>query len=311
VSFERAELDWDMELWEATPKPWPAHVLRRWLRYVDGCLLRGVRYFVPAWCCPQVVSSAHVGRSPGWRAIQDVSGCKRTEAEALASALACTDPALCVESWRDPYKRAPDPEARIRELEAELAAARTDRRVADGLPTGTGRVAAQEPAFARVPTDGYPTGSRRVPDDRASSPRASTVPLPDSEEKHPEQPGGRPKPIPADMAKLGIRAADVQVIAQYCDSVPDLLMRSKAEISRWKGLGDPGGDRVATACRRAGFPLGCVPDTRPPREVRPGAPPGSRRGSSLLDQIASSAEAEAEPDRFPNAIDAPFEVIPT
>jgi hypothetical protein len=76
------------------------------------------------------------------------------------------------------------------------------------------------------------------------------------------------RPVPADLTRLGIRPSDVVIIAEYCDTPAELLMRSQAEISRWRGFGDPGGERVAKACARAKFPLGCVEDTRSKPEPR-------------------------------------------
>ena len=69
------------------PTPWPRHVLLRWLRYVDGCVLRGVRYHVPQHCCARVKEIAHTGKAPGRRLVQDVSGCGEDEARRLWGAL--------------------------------------------------------------------------------------------------------------------------------------------------------------------------------------------------------------------------------
>ena len=106
------------------------------------------------------------------------------------------------------------------------------------------------------------------------------------------------RPVPADLAQLGIRPSDVQVISEYCDTVSELLMRSQAEISRWKGLGDPGGERVAIACRRRGFPLGCVPDARardaPQARPPSRASPADKRRASLAALDAAIATLEAQ-----------------
>lgn len=70
---------------------------------------------------------------------------------------------------------------------------------------------------------------------------------------------------------------DLAIIVEYCDSPAELLMRSEAEISRWRGLGPPGAERIAKKCRRAGWPLGCVPKMPPPTPAPPiaaTAPPG-------------------------------------
>jgi hypothetical protein len=101
------------------------------------------------------------------------------------------------------------------------------------------------------------------------SPSSSSGPT--SPESEPRTRDGRLVP---DLGALRIRPSDAAIIAEYCDGPADLLMRSQAEVSRWRGLGDPGGERIAKACARAGFPLGCVADTRVREEPRArGSPP--------------------------------------
>jgi hypothetical protein len=110
--------------------------------------------------------------------------------------------------------------------------------------------------------DSDPTGTRQTPDSdpttRAISARASTAHSSQEERDTPRANSPTRKP-PEDFAPLGLRPMDLGVIAEYCDTPEDLLCRTQAEISRWRGLGDPGGERVAKACSRAGWPLGSVP----------------------------------------------------
>jgi len=153
MSWERAELDWDLILWETTPTPWPRHVLLRWLRYVDGCVLRGVRYHVPQHCCARVKEIAHTGKAPGRRLVQDVSGCGEDEARRLLAQ---------PEEWRDPHRQelVEDPNvALIRKLRAENEAL----RAAAVLPPGSRGAPAGLPPREVVPGVGPNADSRGAP----------------------------------------------------------------------------------------------------------------------------------------------------
>ena len=60
------------------------------------------------------------------------------------------------------------------------------------------------------------------------------------------------------MLFRSIRPADAQVLAEYVDDAAELLEKTQDELRRYPRLGPPGASRIAKACERAGFPLGCV-----------------------------------------------------
>ena len=64
--------------------------------------------------------------------------------------------------------------------------------------------------------------------------------------------------LPPDLGALGIRSADAQVLVEYVDDAAELLALTYEEIRRYPRLGPPGAARIAKACERAGYPLGCV-----------------------------------------------------
>jgi len=84
--WERNEEDWLLEDIRETARPWPRTLILRWLRLVEGCLLRGQSYPVPGHCCVQVAAAAKACRAPGRRGLDDVSGCGERNARAYLEA---------------------------------------------------------------------------------------------------------------------------------------------------------------------------------------------------------------------------------
>lgn len=98
MSFERAEMDWLLNLWETEPVPWREPVLFMYLRYVEGCIIRRVSYWTPERCCLQVRGAAKRGEWIGRRALHDVSGCGERRARNLIDERTL---------WADPYRPCP------------------------------------------------------------------------------------------------------------------------------------------------------------------------------------------------------------
>ena len=98
MSFERAEMDWLLNLWETEPVPWREPVLLMYLRYVEGCIIRRVSYWTPERCCLQVRGAPKRGEWIGRRALHDVSGCGERRARNLIDERAL---------WADPYRPCP------------------------------------------------------------------------------------------------------------------------------------------------------------------------------------------------------------
>ena len=97
--------------------------------------------------------------------------------------------------------------------------------------------------------------------------------------------------LPPDLGALGIRPADAQVLAEYVDDVAELLEKTTEEIRRYPRLGPPGAARIAKACERAGFPLGCVEPVSEREKARIAAGlPFSWRDSSTWPESHSHAD---------------------
>lgn len=77
------------------------------------------------------------------------------------------------------------------------------------------------------------------------------------------------RPIP-DFGTLGINAHTVGLLAAHIDEPAELLRATVDEIRYDFGLGPSRTHAVQVACARAGYPLGCVADTRQPRQERAG-----------------------------------------
>jgi hypothetical protein len=312
MSFERLELDWLLDLWEATPTPWPRPLVLAWMRYADGCVLRGVRYWVPARCCTQVRSAAHAGERPGRRAVADVTGLGEKAARLIHER---------IELWRDPYRE--EAGARVGSQEGPKKGPPDDTQVRD-ITTGRGPAGAQQ-------------GPGLGPD-RASSPRASTDPPitdPPEEDKTQEARAStaqvakppvlslvEPDPLPDLWARLtsaipGAWKLTPSRRTQLRARVDEHGIATVERVAAWLHSGHERarflverGD-VDTVIRASKFATYAAMSAAPMPTAR-GAPPGRDRSTAgLAEAFADLARDEVHPPEPPprTAIDVHFEVL--
>lgn len=199
MSWERTELDWLIERWETEATPWSRPTLLEWLRYVDGCVLRGVRYHVPQRCCARVKEIAWSGAAPGRRLVHDVSGCGEEVARKLLAR---------PEEWRDPHRQelVEDPRVvEIRRLRAENEALR-----AGILPPDSRGAPAALPPHGEVtgvgPIDGSRGAPAALPPDsrsRVSSARVHREPLDQDQDPSPRASQPEQVPLPPPSTPVG------------------------------------------------------------------------------------------------------------